>query len=77
MRKKCALLFALGLILGWTSVASKASAHYIVEKKEEKERTRTYVRLLSEDERIYEVARLMSGEDVTKAALETAKTLMN
>ncbi|MEJ6590108.1 MAG: AAA family ATPase [Crocinitomicaceae bacterium] len=58
-------------------VASKASAHYIVEKKEEKERTRTYVRLLSEDERIYEVARLMSGEDVTKAALETAKTLMN
>ena len=58
-------------------VASKASVHYIVEKKEEKERTRTYVRLLSNDERIYEVARLMSGEDVSKAALETAKTLMN
>lgn len=58
-------------------VASKASAHFVVEKKQGKERTQTYVRMLSKEERIYETARLMSGESITKAALETAKNLMN
>jgi DNA repair protein RecN (Recombination protein N) len=57
-------------------VASKAAAHLIVEKKQGKERTNTYVRHLSKEDRVHEVARLMSGEDVTSAALETAKTLM-
>ena len=57
-------------------VASKASVHLIVEKKQGKERTNTYVRMLSRNDRIYEIARLMSGSDVTKAALETAKSLM-
>lgn len=57
-------------------VASKASVHLVVEKKQGKERTNTYVRMLSRNERIYEIARLMSGSDVTKAALETAKSLM-
>ena len=57
-------------------VASKASVHLVVEKKQGKERTNTYVRMLSRNDRIYEIARLMSGSDVTKAALETAKSLM-
>ena len=57
-------------------VASKASVHLVVEKKQGKERTNTYVRILSRNDRIYEIARLMSGSDVTKAALETAKSLM-
>tara|TARA_B100001059_G_scaffold220432_1_gene242461 strand:+ start:314 stop:1954 length:1641 start_codon:yes stop_codon:yes gene_type:complete len=57
-------------------VASKASAHLVVEKKQGKERTNTSVRILSYKDRIYEVARLMSGSDVTNAALETAKLLI-
>ena len=57
-------------------VASKASVHLVVEKKQGKERTNTYVRMLSRNDRIYEIARLMSGSDITKAALETAKSLM-
>lgn len=57
-------------------VASKATAHLIVEKKQGKERTNTFVRHLSQKDRIHEIARLMSGENVTNAALETAKSLM-
>lgn len=57
-------------------VASKAAAHLIVEKKQGVQRTNTFVRNLSQKDRIHEIARLMSGENVTNAALETAKSLM-
>ena len=57
-------------------VASKATAHLVVEKNEGEARTNTSVRLLSQEERVHEVARLMSGKDVTNAALATAKILM-
>jgi len=57
-------------------VASKASAHLVVEKNQGEARTNTSVRLLSQEERVHEVARLMSGKDVTNAALATAKILM-
>ena len=58
-------------------VASKAESHLFVEKKQGEELTQTYVRDLNEEERVYEVARLMSGEDVSKAALATARSLMS
>ncbi|MCH1478968.1 MAG: AAA family ATPase [Crocinitomicaceae bacterium] len=58
-------------------VASKAESHIVVEKKQGEEHTQTYVRDLNQEERVYEVARLMSGEVVSKAALATAKSLMN
>jgi len=57
-------------------VASKATAHLVVEKNQGEARTNTSVRLLSQEERVHEVARLMSGKDVTNAALATAKILM-
>ncbi len=57
-------------------VASKANAHLMVEKKQGIDRTNTCVYHLSENDRVYEIARLMSGENVTNAALETAKLLM-
>jgi len=57
-------------------VASKAAAHLMVEKKQGIDRTNTYVRHLSQKDRVHEIARLMSGENVTTAALETAKSLM-
>jgi len=57
-------------------VASKAAAHLMVEKKQGIERTNTFVRHLSQKDRVHEIARLMSGENVTTAALETAKSLM-
>ena len=58
-------------------VASKAGSHLVVEKRDMEALTRTFVRVLNEKERIHEVARLMSGSDITKAALSNAKSLMN
>jgi DNA repair protein RecN (Recombination protein N) len=58
-------------------VAAKAKHHFKVEKNLVKERTLTSVRLLNEEEHIHEVARLMSGEEISDAAILNAKNLMN
>ena len=58
-------------------VASKANQHFKVHKKAENSISTTHVELLSKEERIREVARLMSGDEVTSSAIETAKSLMN
>ena len=57
-------------------VASKAQHHLMVHKDIIENKTITSVDVLDMDKRILEVARLMSGENVTKSALETAKSLM-
>jgi DNA repair protein RecN (Recombination protein N) len=58
-------------------VAAKAKHHFKVEKNLVNERTLTSVRLLNEEEHIHEVARLMSGEEISDAAILNAKNLMN
>ena len=57
-------------------VAGKADFHFKVEKSNTDDRTRTHVKVLTQDERIEEIARLMSGEEINEAALLNAKALM-
>ncbi len=57
-------------------IAGLADAHFVVRKTEKGERARTTVQLLSPDERVHEVAKLMSGARVTEAALAGAKELI-
>jgi DNA repair protein RecN (Recombination protein N) len=57
-------------------IAGLADSHYVVEKNEEKNRTVTTVKRLSEEERVHEVARLLSGEQITEAGLSGARELM-
>lgn len=57
-------------------IASQAHSHYRVEKNERDGRTVTGIVPLSEEEHVQEVAGLMSGEDVTEAALESARELI-
>jgi DNA repair protein RecN (Recombination protein N) len=57
-------------------IAGLADAHYVVHKSENGKRTSTSIRKLSVDERVHEVAKLMSGEKVTEAGLEGAKELI-
>lgn len=58
-------------------VAGKGAAHLQVEKIENAEgRSTTRVRALSPDERIDEIARLMSGDVITDGARSNAKTLL-
>jgi len=57
-------------------VAAKATTHYKVEKKDKSGRTQTQIRKLSEEERINELAKMLSGERISQAALENAKALI-
>ncbi len=58
-------------------IASQAHKHYRVQKVEEQDRTVTRIIPLSNDEHITEVASLMSGEDITDAALKSAQELID
>ncbi len=58
-------------------VAGKGMHHWKVQKSSETGHTLTKVVSLNETQRIEEIARLMSGENINEAALENAKTLMN
>jgi DNA repair protein RecN (Recombination protein N) len=57
-------------------VASRGSKHYHVYKDNDKDSTLTRVRLLNNEERILEVARLLSGSEVTEAAMRNARELL-
>lgn len=58
-------------------IASQAHQHYKVEKVEEDHRTVSRIIPLNESEHVVEVASLMSGEDITDAALKSARELID
>ena len=57
-------------------VAAKGSAHYVVEKDGSGDGTVSSMRLLSQEERVQEIARLLSGERITPEAMANAKALL-
>jgi DNA repair protein RecN (Recombination protein N) len=57
-------------------VASRGTRHYHVYKADVDDSTFTRVKLLTPDERIMEVARLLSGSEVTEVAMNNAKELL-
>ena len=58
-------------------VAAKGDAHYLVEKSFEDNGAVTSVRLLDGDERVMEIARMLSGSHVSAAAIQNAKALLS
>ena len=56
-------------------IASRASSHYLVEKTEKDGRTTTDIRGVTGDERVKEIARLLSGE-TSDLSLEHARMLL-
>lgn len=57
-------------------VAARARHHYRIEKRHAEEGTRTTVRLLSAEERREEIARMLSGAEVTEEARAQAARLL-
>ena len=57
-------------------IAALGSQHYLVYKQEQSERTTTHIRLLNDDERITELAHMLSGAKLTPEAIENAKVLL-
>ncbi len=57
-------------------IAGFSDTHFVVDKKVKDGRAITTIKKLSEEEKIYEVAKLISGEEVTPASIESAKELI-
>ena len=57
-------------------IAGKANAHFFVYKEVVKDQVKTNIRLLSKDERITAIARMLSGEKPTSAAIENAREMV-
>jgi len=57
-------------------VASRGSLHYHVYKEDQGDSTITRIKLLSGDERVLEIARLLSGSKVTEIAIRNARELI-
>ncbi len=57
-------------------IAARANAHYFVYKDIRADKIVTSIRLLNNDERITAIAKMLSGEKPTAAALENAKEMV-
>ena len=57
-------------------IASFADHHLVIEKRESSGRTRTTIRQLEPKERTEEIARMLSGAQITQASLKNAEQLL-
>ena len=57
-------------------IAALGSVHYKVEKNETASGTTSKMRQLTDDERVREIAQMLSGSDVSEAAIQNAKALL-
>lgn len=58
-------------------IAAKGNQHYKVYKQDQGESTVSELKLLSPEERIVEIAEMLSGKDISDSALTHAKALLN
>lgn len=58
-------------------VASACDNHLFIEKNQVGDRVETTVRSLDDDERVYEIARIMGGSEISEKLLSSAKELIN
>lgn len=57
-------------------IASRASTHFRIEKRESGGRVATAIRKLEGEERVEEIARMLAGEQITESALANARELL-
>ena len=57
-------------------IAALGSTHYKVSKKETAQGTTTGMTMLTADERVREIAQMLSGSDVSEAAIQNARELL-
>jgi DNA repair protein RecN (Recombination protein N) len=57
-------------------IAGMAFSHFRVEKEVKGKRTRSTIRQLEHKERVEELARMSSGENITNASLEYAREML-
>ena len=57
-------------------IAAKGNHHYKVYKFDQDDQTFTSIKKLTDDERVEEIAQMLSGENYSSTALETARELL-
>jgi DNA repair protein RecN (Recombination protein N) len=57
-------------------IATFADQHYLIEKRESSGRAKTTVRLITDDERTEEVARMLSGTKLTETSRKHAEQMI-
>lgn len=57
-------------------IAAKGSKHYLVYKETKDEKAISTIKELSSDDRIYEIAKMISNEQITDSAIDAAKHLL-
>ena len=57
-------------------IAAQGATHYKVYKAETAQGTVTHMQMLSDEERVREIAQMLSGSDVSEAAIQNAKELL-
>ena len=57
-------------------IAARGRYHYKVCKEEREQGTVTTMVMLNDDARVQEIAQMLSGEDITAAAIDNAKALL-
>ena len=58
-------------------VAAKGDYHYLVYKYDQDKESITDIKLLESEERVLELAKMLSGEELTEAAISNARELLN
>ncbi|HPN70954.1 MAG TPA: DNA repair protein RecN, partial [Saprospiraceae bacterium] len=58
-------------------IAAKADNHYFVFKQEDGKRTNSAIKLLDEENKVMEIAKMLSGAKPSEAAIANAKSLIN
>ncbi len=58
-------------------IAAKGSGHYIVYKEDTEHTTATFMRKLTDQERVEEIARMLSGVETTSQAIENARVMLS
>lgn len=74
--KEMALNMQVISITHLPQVAAKGSSQYLVYKIDNEKGTSSHIKRLSSDERIVEIAKMLSGKQVTEAAISNARVLL-
>ena len=74
--KKMSVDMQLIAITHLPQIAAKADIHYFVSKQSDENTTRSVIKQLNNNEKIEEIAKMLSNENVTVSAMENAKELM-
>ena len=75
--KEMSLNMQIFAITHLPQIASKGTSHFKVSKSTIGEDTQSELKLLSNDERVVEIAQMLSGNVITDSALNHAKALLN